>query len=308
MKKSSYTCVECGASFEAAQPAKYCTAACKAKHINHAKATFQCVYCGKLFEGSRQNKPRFCSNKCAADCRKEIVRDPDSPLAKYMSVKTDKREYERVCVVCGTHFKTTCSTAVNRHCPLCAASYGKRWYLQQKMWNESARRMPEHELRAGIDAQKLEVKHTESVESKSSSQTPHKANQTREETNARRRYRRAQLRALGLLRYPEGPKTRNRNTYLDDNPECICCGYADDRDALQVHHIDMNRTNNTDDNLCTLCANCHSIIHQRIKRNLGQYEDSSEGIKDELYRLKAELKSRNQAGKPDMATRTEGWQ
>lgn len=43
---------------------------------------------------------------------------------------------------------------------------------------------------------------------------------------------------------------------------CICsvCGFSNIL-ALEVHHIDKNRDNNSIENLKVLCANCHRIIH-----------------------------------------------
>ena len=68
----------------------------------------------------------------------------------------------------------------------------------------------------------------------------------------------------------------------------------------------MDRENNSPDNLTILCSNCHAVLHKRIKRNMSKYVDKIQGIKDELTKLQAELKERNEAGKPDMVTRTEG--
>lgn len=42
---------------------------------------------------------------------------------------------------------------------------------------------------------------------------------------------------------------------------CNRCGYCQNIAALQVHHIDKDRSNNSIDNLEVLCANCHSIEH-----------------------------------------------
>lgn len=33
-------------------------------------------------------------------------------------------------------------------------------------------------------------------------------------------------------------------------------------EALVVHHIDENRNNNTLNNLCILCLNCHKLVHK----------------------------------------------
>lgn len=42
--------------------------------------------------------------------------------------------------------------------------------------------------------------------------------------------------------------------------ECVICGFIE-RSALQVHHIDNDRNNNTIDNLIILCANHHCMVH-----------------------------------------------
>ena len=49
-----------------------------------------------------------------------------------------------------------------------------------------------------------------------------------------------------------------RRNALDHLPHrCAVCGWNEDEDILQVHHIDENRQNNTLDNLIILCPNCH---------------------------------------------------
>ena len=42
--------------------------------------------------------------------------------------------------------------------------------------------------------------------------------------------------------------------------ECAICGWNEDTDILQVHHIDENRQNNTASNLIILCPNCHAKL------------------------------------------------
>lgn len=60
-----------------------------------------------------------------------------------------------------------------------------------------------------------------------------------------------------------------------DNYTCVWCGvgmvYNDKPLVLQIDHIDGNRKNNLDDNLRTLCPNCHSqtetYTFNKIKSN-----------------------------------------
>ena len=48
--------------------------------------------------------------------------------------------------------------------------------------------------------------------------------------------------------------------------KCAICGWDEDEDILQVHHIDENRKNCNSDNLIILCPTCH------WKLTLGKYK------------------------------------
>ena len=48
--------------------------------------------------------------------------------------------------------------------------------------------------------------------------------------------------------------------------KCAVCGWDEDEDILQVHHIDENRKNAKPENLIILCPTCHWKI------TLGKYE------------------------------------
>jgi len=50
---------------------------------------------------------------------------------------------------------------------------------------------------------------------------------------------------------------------VTDGNACMVCGYEGHitKEFLPVHHIDFNQTNNTDDNLITLCKSCHGKSH-----------------------------------------------
>lgn len=50
------------------------------------------------------------------------------------------------------------------------------------------------------------------------------------------------------------------NAFRNKKHECQICGWADDEDILEVHHIDENRQNNSLKNLMILCPICHRKI------------------------------------------------
>lgn len=50
--------------------------------------------------------------------------------------------------------------------------------------------------------------------------------------------------------------------------QCCACGYGEHEEALQVHHIDGDRKNNSIENLVVLCANCHWLVTLGVFRIL----------------------------------------
>lgn len=63
-----------------------------------------------------------------------------------------------------------------------------------------------------------------------------------------------------------------RRNAFDAYPHCCAiCGYNEETDILEVHHIDENRQNNNIHNLIILCPNCHKKItlhkYELIGRN-----------------------------------------
>ena len=44
-------------------------------------------------------------------------------------------------------------------------------------------------------------------------------------------------------------------------PFCDICGWDKATEVLEVHHIDIDRSNNSDDNLQLLCPTCHTYLH-----------------------------------------------
>lgn len=50
-------------------------------------------------------------------------------------------------------------------------------------------------------------------------------------------------------------------------PHCEECGFVAVHPCqLDVHHVDENHENNNPENLKTVCANCHRLIHKDSRR------------------------------------------
>lgn len=56
---------------------------------------------------------------------------------------------------------------------------------------------------------------------------------------------------------PEESKNYRKKAFSNYPHLCLNCGWSEDEDILEVHHIDENRENNKIDNLMILCPTCH---------------------------------------------------
>jgi hypothetical protein len=75
---------------------------------------------------------------------------------------------------------------------------------------------------------------------------------------------------LGFIRFAKACSTCLKKLYGQERkpyrkkkkPHCESCGFvAKHKCQLDIHHIDGNHDNNTENNLQTLCANCHRLVH-----------------------------------------------
>jgi 5-methylcytosine-specific restriction endonuclease McrA len=63
------------------------------------------------------------------------------------------------------------------------------------------------------------------------------------------------------------------------------CGYTPFwKRALDVHHRDGDKSNNTTDNLMTLCATCHRELEASI-HHYGDWEEAESWLKKVIRRL-----------------------
>ena len=98
-----------------------------------------------------------------------------------------------------------------------------------------------------------------------------------------------------------------------DEYKCQCCGIEDGKlqtNKLIVHHIDVDRQNNSPSNLITLCTQCHLSLHgkygEKILRRSNIYKLFSENFKfgefgkNLLYGAAKKMVKQHFKGKPKL--------
>lgn len=71
----------------------------------------------------------------------------------------------------------------------------------------------------------------------------------------------------GNYEYPiEFSKRLKRKIKTRDSFMCQCCFSGLETRQLDVHHIDRNKHNNSEDNLVTVCKPCHQAIHGKYAK------------------------------------------
>ena len=63
--------------------------------------------------------------------------------------------------------------------------------------------------------------------------------------------------------------TSIRKRMLKKITKCMICGFSEEPNILQLHHIDGNHKNNKKENLFLICPNCHELTH--YKEKTGKY-------------------------------------
>lgn len=265
--------------------------------------TAKCLQCGKQFHKTGP-KHKFCSAACKEQHRlaqlpvlTSVCKGCGCPITYKMLGSKPSRQYCSrscqlkhtiptkllTCVDCGKQFEFVGRTRRLR-CDEC-----RRKHLSKCVMKYRAAKDPSVLIGIGSGGKQVLV-----------DETPEQQEQ-RAVKNALRRQHYAEnadkLRAIGRAAY--------RKKALLRSSACALCGYQESVDALVAHHIDMDRANNAVDNLVVLCANCHAILHKQLKR-LRRTQPQASPIDVYKQLASAETKSRNQAGKPDRVTRTEG--
>ncbi|MEO7667444.1 MAG: hypothetical protein ABIU97_10490, partial [Dehalococcoidia bacterium] len=60
-----------------------------------------------------------------------------------------------------------------------------------------------------------------------------------------------------------------------ESAQCFMCG---DRQNLNEHHIDWNRSHNRPENKVALCQRCHSICHNSGVNNIKEIRDMRRAV------------------------------
>jgi len=86
---------------------------------------------------------------------------------------------------------------------------------------------------------------------------------------------------------------KNRQIAIDrDENKCQCCGCENGKlntNKLGVHHIDVNKLNNSLSNLITLCTQCHISLHSKYSKYILR--------RSNIYKLFAQEKQFGEFGK-----------
>lgn len=263
-------CLQCGKQFHKTGPKhKFCSAVCKERHrLAHLpELTGVCKGCGCPITYKMLGS-RPSRQYCSRSCQLKHT-TPTKLLA---------------CIDCGRQFEFVGRTRRLR-CDEC-----RRKHLSRCVMRYRAAKDPSVLIGVGSGGRQVP---------KTSETAEQEAKRAHSNELRRERYRNhgSVLRLIGRSGY--------RRKALERSRSCAICGYDKSVDALVAHHIDMDRTNNAEVNLVVLCANCHVILHKRLKRlRRSQPQVSPIDVYKQL--AMAETKSRNQAGNPDRATRTEG--
>ena len=261
--------------------------------------TGKCVYCGSEFE-QHTRRHIYCSGRCKEaarvaklDLHQGTCKGCGKPITFKLKAGRPTRQYccascqvahtiptkILTCVDCGKQFEFHGRTTKLR-CDEC-------WHKHRSISVMAERALKDNSVQIGVGSggnQNIDV-----------DMTPEERSALNESRRVYYANNRDRMRAIARSRY--------RKKALSVYSSCEICGY-DKIDALIVHHKDMDRANDSEDNLIVLCANCHMRLHKLIKTKQKTHQITAAAVFD-LFK-EAELKERKQPETPDKAIRPEG--
>lgn len=215
----------------------------------------KCLNCGKSISANK----KYCNLSCAASHREKV---------KKQKILNDYLDNPNKCLNCGEPIlpkegQRLSDVKVKKFCcSSCAAQYNNKKYPKKQAKNKFNKC-----LNCGkeFDTVKYNKKYCSS-----SCQAEHKYKQYIEEWK------------LGLQnglsgKYQTSDYIRRYLFEKYDN-KCCRCGWSEinptsGRIPLQIHHVDGNYKNNSEDNLELLCPNCHALTPTFGALNRGKGRD-----------------------------------
>lgn len=264
----------------------------------------KCDYCGKEFE-KRNKFHRFCSDECKSKyrweqkptqtgtcryCGKEFTYKFDSYnsrkffCSKACAVAGTVIKKRLKCVDCGVEFDFIGRTTKLR-CDACAKARKSKQVMESR-----ARYNPSVQIGVGSGGAQAALYTGIPKE-------------VRDKKNKRRRELYVKNKELN------GKEWNYRKLVITGEDKCEICGYSDRQDALIVHHLNMDRSDNSVENLAIICANCHQCVHKFITRQRKRIIDylPEDGFKEYVEYLHGQSKIAELSGKTsEETTRTEG--
>ena len=223
IREQDQTCEQCGITHRKRVKRQFCSRECSA--ASRKKPPKTCEHCGKQYMPSRRTTQRYCSNTCS----KWAMHGSPSDGSGKIRV--------RVCNNCGKDFEVKKAGKIE----------GRAYYrVTCSDQCEFERRSKTHKGKIVSPETRAKIS-----ESKSGVNSPFYIDG------------RAMDRSAEYYEEYGGKFTHRLKNLIKerDGHKCLKCGHDGSEFLLHVHHIDMDKMNNDESNLATVCGSCHTRIH-----------------------------------------------
>lgn len=251
-----------------------------------------CQICGVQFQ-AKTSKAKYCSSKCKGRAS-YLNQQEHQVICQYCgkSFKTRNRNKVKYCSVsCGLK-ATTSSIQKQLTCQVCGKHFMFKGRTRKKRCQQCSRKQS---VKATMLSKKKRFPQTKIGVGSGRAQNTNTPRNQHKLLVRRLNYQESKNRQIGTAKY--------RNLVITGSDKCQLCGFSEYQEALVVHHKDMDRTNNSLQNLTILCSNCHMHVHKLIRDSEAV---TGQDIVKIFQSLQAEVKERNKAGRGETLIRTEG--
>ena len=241
-------CQQCGLAYKArSQTQKFCSAACLG--TSQRTAPKECQRCGEAFQPKKGSAIKFCSPKCVHESRME---------PQYKTCAHCQKEYL-------THSKPSkfCSVECRRANAKLNLVEGRRIQSLLVVPKTTLRTRPPARGMATrpCDACQALYEPSHTYQQFCSAGCKNTAHAARMKGKANSNYRHGADVDHYSLAFKKIINKQVRAQY----GACFQCGATT---SLHAHHLDENKTNNTETNLACLCASCHMRFHKSGNQEL----------------------------------------